>query len=235
MKALRTLVLFVLVLALVAFGAASLWLGKGIKAAVETYGPRIVGAPVTVDAVILTPWSGKGVVKGVVIGNPPGFKGPHALRVGSVELSVKLSSLASDTVVVEDLVVRDPDLAYELSSGGSNLAALQKNAEAAAGGPSKGAGSAGPSKALLIKHLLITGGQVSVEAGPLGGGKVALPAVELKNLGGKGRTAAETVSQVMGGLTGAAQKAVSNIGGKALDAAASQVLGRLGGLLGGKK
>lgn len=235
MKALRTLILFVLVIGLVAFGAASLWLGKGVKAAVEKFGPGIIGAPVTIDAVVLTPWSGKGMVKGLVIGNPPGFKGPYAVKVGAVELSLKLSSLTSDVIVVKRLAVKDPELAYEIGSAGSNVGKLQKNAEAASGGPSKSAPSSGPSKSLLIEELSITGGQVGVAAGPLGGAKVPLPAVELHNLGGKGKTAAQTVAEALGGLTGAAQKAVSNIGGKALDAAASQVIGRLGGFLKGKR
>ncbi len=228
MKALRAALMIVLVLGAVAFGAASLWLGAGIKSAVVTYGPRILGAPVALDAVILTPWSGKGMIKGLEIGNPPGFKGPRALRVGSVELQVKLSSLASDTIVVESLVVRDPELAYELGPGGSNFARLQKNAEGAAGSPAPS--QTGGGKSLLIRELRVTGGKVGVSAAGQGA-TVSLPSVALSNLGGKGRTPAQAASEVMRAITGAATKAVSNIGGKALEAAASGVLGKLGGLL----
>jgi hypothetical protein len=229
MKALRAGIMIALVLGLVAFGAASLWLGSGIKAAVTTYGPRILGAPVALDAVILTPWSGKGMIKGLEIGNPPGFKGPRALRVGSVELTVKLASLATDTIVVESLVVREPELAYELGPGGSNFARLQKNAEAAAGSPAPSqAGGAG--KSLFIRELRVNGGKVGVSAAGQGM-SVSLPPVALSNLGGKGRTPAQAAAEVMRAITGSATKAVSNLGGKALEAAASGVLGKLGGLL----
>ena len=81
MKALKAVTMIVLVLGVIAVGALSLWLGRGIKVAVERFGPGIVGAPVTVGSVILTPWSGRGSIQNLVIGNPPGYKGAHALSV----------------------------------------------------------------------------------------------------------------------------------------------------------
>ena len=36
---------------------------------------------------------------------------------------------STSCVVVESVVVREPEILYELGSGGSNLARLQKNAE----------------------------------------------------------------------------------------------------------
>src|SRR3989338_6251412 len=133
MKALKALIMLTAVLGVIAAGAASLWLGRGVKAAVERYGPDIVGAPVTVGAVALAPWSGRGTITHLVIGNPPGFEGAHALSVGSVEVKLKLSSLFSDTIFVQSVVVREPEILYELGGGGSNLARLQRNAEAAKG------------------------------------------------------------------------------------------------------
>src|SRR3989338_9175464 len=122
MKALKALLMFAVVLGVIVAGAVSLWLGRGVKLAVERHGPGLVGAPGTVGAVILTPWSGRGAIKDLVIGNPPGFKGARAVSVGSVEVKLRLSSLADDTVVVDSVVVREPEIVYELGAGGSNLA-----------------------------------------------------------------------------------------------------------------
>lgn len=231
-KALRALILTVVVLGLVAAGGASLWLGRGVKLAVERFAPAIVGAPVTVGAVVLAPFSGAGTVTNLEIGNPPGFKGPFAVRVGSIEVKIRLSSLASDTVHVERIVVKEPQINYELGPGGSNLARLQKNAEGAKGKPSASQGG----KSLEIGLLSVSGGQVGMTASALGeGAKLPLPDVQLRNLGGKGRSPADAAAEVLGAVSGSATRAVANIGGKALDAAASQVLGRLGGLLKGKK
>lgn len=238
MKAMKAVILLVVVLGVLGVGAASMWLGKGVKLAVEAYGPGIVGAPVTVGSVILAPWSGRGAIKNLEVGNPPGFKGAHALKVGSVEVRIKLSSLATDTIVVESVDVREPSILYEVGSGGSNLSRLQKNAESAVGQPvAAPAGKSGPSKSLIIKDLLVSGGQIGVSAAALGKNGVAipLPAVHLTNLGGKGRTPAQAVSEVLRAISGTAGKAVSGLGAKALDEAAATVMGRLGGLLKGKK
>jgi len=237
MKVMKAVLLFAVVLGVIAAGAASLWLGRGVKLAVEAYGPGIVGAPVTVGTVTLAPWSGRGAIRDLVVGNPPGFKGAHALKAGSVDVRIKLSSLAADTIVVESVEVREPEILYELGSGGSNLSRLQKNAESAVGKPAPAAAKSGPAKSLLIKDLRVSGGQISVAATALGTKAVTipLPGVRLSNLGGKGRTPAQAVSEVLSAIAGTAGKAVSGLGAKALSDAASSALGALGGLLKGKK
>lgn len=236
MKALKAGLMFAVVLGVIAAGAASMWLGKGVKLAVETYGPGIVGAPVTVGSVMLAPWSGRGTIKDLVIGNPAGFKGAHALKVGSVAVRLKLSSLAGDTIVVESVDVREPEILYEMGAGGSNLSRLQRNAESAVGKPADAEGKAS-AKSLIIKDLLVSGGQVGVSASALGktGVTIPLPVVRLTNLGGKGRTPAQAVSEVLNAIAGTAGKAVSGLGTKALTDAASSVIGQLGGLFKEKK
>jgi hypothetical protein len=233
MKGLRALFLLVVVLGLVAVGAASMWLGRGVKVAIEKFAPGIVGAPVTVGAVVLTPWSGRGAISNLVVGNPPGFKGPYALRLGSADIRIKLASLVTDEIVVESVIVREPEINYELGPGGSNIAKLQRNAEGGKGAPSSSSGG----KSLFIRRLSVSGGQIGVAAAAVGGQplKVALPPVQMENLGGKGRSPAEAVSQALGGIAGGAGRAVAGIGTKAISGAANEVLGRLGGLLKGKK
>lgn len=238
MKALKAALMFAVVLGVIAGAAASMWLGKGVKLAVETYGPGIVGAPVTVGSVMLAPWSGRGAIKNLVIGNPPGFKGAHALKVGSVAVRIKLSSLASDTIIVESVDVREPEILYEMSSGGSNLSRLQRNAESAVGKPvAAPEGKAAPAKSMIIKELLVSGGQVGVSASALGqtGVTIPMPVVRLTDLGGKGRTPAQAVAQVLAAVSGSAARAVSGLGTKALTDAASSVIGQLGGLFKEKK
>lgn len=237
MKAMKAALLFAVVLGVIAAGAASMWLGRGVKLAVETYGPGIVGAPVTVGTVTLAPWSGRGAIRDLVVGNPPGFKGAHALKVGAIDVHLKLSSLASDLIVVEAMEVREPEILYELGSGGSNLSRLQKNAEGAVGKPASAPGKGGSAKSLLIKDLKVNGGQIGVAASALGqkGVAIPLPGVHLSNIGGKGRAPAQAVSEVLTSIAGTAGKAVSGLGAKALSDAASSALGALGGLLRRKK
>jgi hypothetical protein len=229
MKALKVVVLLAVVLGTIVVAAASQWLGRGVKAAVERYGPGIVGAPVTVGSVILAPWSGRGAVTNLVIGNPPGFKGSHALSVESIEISIKLSSLMSDTIVVESVVVREPDIRYEMGPNGSNLAQLQRSAEGAGGkpDPKKDGG-----KGLFIRDLTVSGGKVGLSSSLIGTQSmtVDMPEVKLSNLGGAGRSPAQAAGEALGAIAGAAGKAVGGIASKT----ASSLLGKLGGLLKGK-
>lgn len=234
---LRAAVGLVLVFGVVAAGLVSLALGRLVKAGVEAAGPRVLGAPVTLGLATISPWSGRGTLRELVIGNPEGFKGPSAVKVGSVEVTLKLASLLTDTIVVERVVVRGPEVVWEMGAQGSNLTRLQRNAEASAAklgsGPSAApAKPSKPGKSLLIRELEVTGGKVGLAATAFGDASLSapLPDLRLKDLGGKGRSPAEAAAEVMRAVTGAAQRGVSGIGSKSLDAAASAARRALGAL-----
>lgn len=233
-KSLRSMVALTLVLGVVGVGLTCVYSGRLIKAAVETVGPEVLGAPVSLGLVTLAPWSGKGSLRGLVIGNPPGFKSSHALKVGSVAVQVRLSSLTSDLIVVESVVIRDPEVILESGSGGTNLLRLQKNAEESAArlGGSKTEASAGPAKSLLIKDVVVTGGSLGASVA----GKslnLPLPGVHLTDVGGKGKTPGQAAAEVLGAITGSATKAVSAAASQVVGAATDAVknaAGALGGL-----
>lgn len=234
-----------LVLGMIAVGIVSMSLGRIVKSAVEAAGPRVLGAPVTLGLVTIAPWSGRGTLHGLVIGNPEGFKSAHAVSVGAVDVEVELSSLLTDTIVVERVAVREPELIWEIGQGSSNIARLQKNAQEAAaeyGGPDAAPAAASrpekKGKSLLIRDFSVTGGKVGLSATAFGseGLSAPLPDVRLTNLGGKDRSPAQVASQAFAAITSSAQGAVANLGGKALDAARGVALKALGRLFnrGGK-
>ncbi len=237
-KAFRAAFAAALVLLAIGAGVLSVSLGKIVKTAVVEAGPRLLGAPVELGLVTISPWSGRGVLRGLVIGNPEGFKSPRAIRVGAVEVSVKLSSLLTDTIVVERVAVRDPELTWELGQGSSNLARLQQNAQASAAklaGGTESAPAAAPAKggkSLLIRDFSVTGGKVGLSATALGGEglSAALPDVHLTNLGGPGRSPAEAASDAFRAIANSAQGAVAGAGSKALDAARGAAFNALSSL-----
>jgi uncharacterized protein involved in outer membrane biogenesis len=230
-----------LVLLTVGIGVVSMSLGKIVKSAVEAAGPRVLGAPVTLGLVTISPWSGSGTLRGLVIGNPDGFKSPHAVSVGSVEVEVKLASLLTDTIVVERVAVREPELIWEIGQGSSNISRLQRNAQEAAaryGGEASQAAGGAPApakkgKSLLIRDFSVTGGKVGLSATALGsqGLTAPLPDVHLKNLGGKDRSPAQVAAQAFAAITSSAQGAVSNIGGKAIAEVRGTAMKALGSFL----
>jgi uncharacterized protein involved in outer membrane biogenesis len=240
-KTFSVMIATALVLLTIVFGAVSMSLGRIVKSAVEAAGPRVLGVPVTLGLVTISPWSGSGTLRGLVIGNPDGFKAPHAISVGSVEVEVKLSSLLTDTIVVERVAVREPELIWEIGEGSSNISRLQRNAQEAAaryGGegsqaPRKMSDPAKKGKSLLIRDFSVTGGKVGLSATALGAQGLAapLPDVRLTNLGGKDRSPAQVAAQAFGAITSSAQGAVSNLGGKAIDAARDAAMKALGSFL----
>lgn len=240
-KGFRAAFALILVFAVIGAGVVSLSLGKIVKTAVEAAGPRVLGAPVTLGLATLAPWSGRGTLRGLVVGNPEGFKGARAVSVDSIEIELKLASLLTDTIVVERVVVRRPEIVWEMGPGGSNLTRLQRNAEAAAAKLGGGAASAPApgkkGKSLLIRDLEITGGTVGLAASAFGDRALSapMPDVRLTGLGGRGHSPAEAAAEALRVVTGSAQRGVSSIGAKTLDTAASAARSALSALFKGAR
>ena len=78
----RTILIGVGAVAAVAAGAVYFVfssLDSLIKEAVETYGPEIIQAEVKLDGVELDPGSGRGELRGLTVGNPPGLQDAERL------------------------------------------------------------------------------------------------------------------------------------------------------------
>ena len=97
---------------------------------------------------------------------------------------MELASLLEDTVVVREIAVEKPLLSYELGPEGSNLDALQRNAESFAGSGGEGASGDAPARRILVENLHVRGGKVAASAVFLKGRswEVPLPDIHLRNL-----------------------------------------------------
>lgn len=221
-------------------------LGAIVKMAVETLGPKVTQTEVKVASVTLSPFSGTGRVKGIVIGNPAGFKTPSAFALGSVRIAVDLKSLASDCVVVKEIVVEGPEVTFEGGLKGSNLSRIQKNVESfVPAAPKSKDEKPAPQKKVIIDHFQVTGGKVNLSMTALGGKSltVPLPPVELHGIGRKsnGATIGEAAKQMFGSITGAATGAVAGAGDllkggtEQLEKAGQAAAGLVKGLFGKKK
>ena len=124
MAAAGALFLFLLCLFLVGV----IWLKPLVKKAIETYGPEVLGADVQVEDVSIGFLSGTAKVQGLVVGSPEGYKEPLAINAPELNINLRLSSLMSDTVVIEDLLLKSPVITYEKRKGVTSLVKLQQNA-----------------------------------------------------------------------------------------------------------
>jgi uncharacterized protein involved in outer membrane biogenesis len=184
----RVLIVLV-VLIIVAVFAVGMFLDGAIKKGVETIGPRIVKVDVKLDAVSLSILSGSGAVKGLVVGNPEGYKTPNAINVGHASLAISPGSLLSDKIVVKSVRVDAAEVTYEGGVGGNNLSQILDNVNASVGGGQKkdepAAKDEKPGKKLQVDEFVVTGAKVNVSLTGMGGKSVTvpLPVVRLTGLG----------------------------------------------------
>ena len=212
-----------------------------IKAGVEKFGPEMTGATVTLEAVEISARSGEGRLAGLTVGNPAGFKTESAFRLGEISIKIDVKSIAGDTIVIREIVIKAPEITYELGNGSNNLDTLKRNVEAfiaaktgkssagdgAGGGDNAGnsASKAGGGKNLIIESLVIEDGRVNVSAVFLGGRSlgVTLPAIRLKDLGKKeggvpaGEIAAEILARINANVKEAVTPDIEKITGKIKD------------------
>jgi hypothetical protein len=207
----------IVVVALLAAALLALYLNLSslVKKAVETFGPEMTKVDVRLGSASLSPFSGGGELSLLFVGNPPGYSTPSAIRVGDIKVAVRLSSLMSDTIVVDEVSVRQPEITLEGSLTGNNLTKILDNINGSAG-EAKKTGEAAPGakkagKKIIVKDLVIEGGKVNLSTPMLGGKSITvpLPPLHLQNLGSaeNGVTPAELVQEVMKPLLGSVVQA----------------------------
>jgi uncharacterized protein involved in outer membrane biogenesis len=207
------LIVGLLVLVLLTALAAMLLLNRAIKAGVETIGPRITKTDVKLDSASLSLLSGSGQLKGLVVGNPAGFKTPSALSVGTASFVIEPRSLLADKIIIKSIRIQAPEITFETDLRANNLNQLLANVQAAAGGSGKEPTRTNapstppetkPAKRLEVDEFLITGGKIHVSVTAMGGrsATVILPEIHLDPLGQgpEGITAAELTQRAIAAI-----------------------------------
>ncbi len=211
----RLLIAFVVLIILAAV-AVHLFLDSAVKRAVEIVGPELMKVQVKLDSVNLSLLSGSGKVRGLVVGNPEGFKTPSAINVGAAGLALQPRSLLSDKIIIESIQVQAPEITFETDLRQNNLGKILSNMEGEPGAAKEPAQpkEAKPGKKLEVDDFLIQGGKIQVSVTTLGGksATVPLPEIHLKDLGkgGDGITSAELAKQVLRAIESSASKAAAS-------------------------
>jgi hypothetical protein len=197
-----------------------------IKQAIETVGPKVTQADVTVEEVTLDLADGAAEIRGLHLGNPAGFQTKRAMNLGLVSVRIDTDTVTSDEIVIHEVVIDAPQMTYEVGDPRSNFQRLQQNVEdfiarnAGGTGESGGGqesetadGSAQPK--LIIENLYVRNAEVGVSAPFLQGRDVGtrIPEIHLTGIG-----------QGSGGATPAEVAAL------ALDAITERVIGAVGKL-----
>src|SRR5262245_19124981 len=112
-KIIIRLLLVLVILLVLTVVAVHLFRDSAVKKAVEIAGPQIMKVPVKLDSVNIVLLSGSGKIKGLVVGNPEGFKTPQAISVGAASLALQPASLLVDKIVVESINLQAPVITFE--------------------------------------------------------------------------------------------------------------------------
>jgi len=191
-------------------------LDRIVAAAIEKYGSEASGTKVGVSSVRIDLKDGKGSVRNLSVGNPPGFSTPDAFRLEDISVAVDTGTVTGNPVVIDRVTILAPRITYEIDpQGRSNIELLKKRlAGTSPGGPSGGTGS-DSGKKVVIRRLVIEQGRIEIKVAALPGKPLsaALPRIELKNLGGEGGgSPGEIARQVLGPLVNRAAAAASGAG-----------------------
>ena len=197
--------LVVIIIILLVAGISNL--GPIIKNAVNTYGHRMTKTEVRLGNVSISIFSGQAKLKDFYLGNPKGFKSPHAMNVGSIYMDVDEGSLIEDTIIIDKIEVVRPEISYEKKRGTDNFKTILNNLTrtAATEKPSKKqSGKESRGKNILIRNFILRNGKVNLTMSTLSDKSISttLPDIYLKDIGKEkgGASPAETFKEVFAAL-----------------------------------
>lgn len=218
-------------------------LGGIVKAGMETVGPKVTKTTLTVDSVNVSLIGGSAGIKGLLLGNPDGYKAAQSISVGNAAVSLAPASVLSDKIVIHSIEVRAPEITFEGNPfGDNNLKKIMDNVNAMAGGgaaaqpgtnaPAPAAGNK-PAKKLEVDDFVISGAKVHANLTGVINKEVTLPLpdIHLTDLGkgNGGITAADLTQKVLSEITSATLKTLvtyaSNLGKDATGAATDLLQG----------
>ncbi|EEF60394.1 hypothetical protein [Pedosphaera parvula] len=226
-KTLIRIVLGLGILLVVALVAVFFSLNSIVKKGVETVGPQITKVDVKLGSANISPFGGSGQLSKLFVGNPEGYKTASAIQVGDVKVAVKVGSVLSDTIMVEQINIQAPEITMEGTLTGNNLSKILENLNSTSETKEKvkNEPTAGKKeKKFIVKDIVVNGAKVHLNITALGqtlGMTVPIPDIHLQNVGtGEGGVSAAELSRqilkpILAGAVEAGTKAIAD-GGKQL-------------------
>lgn len=224
MKLLFGLVVALVVLVLVAVLTLPFWISPAVKKAAAVGGPMVLGVPVSVGAVSLSPLTGSMTISQLSVGNPKGYSDRPAFAVDKVDVGLNLRSLMGDTIVVKKIQIDAPAISFESKDGVSNFDAIlahAKKSEKEEKAKAKPTGEKKPSKKVVIETFALNNAKVCCMASWTFGKPITipLPVIALKDIGKEsgGTTPVEAVTEVINAIVSSLSQAVTAMAGQVGD------------------
>lgn len=175
----------------------SLQLDSIVEGLIEDYGSAATQTPVQVAGVAIDLSEASGTISNLTVGNPESFSG-NAIEMKNFSLTLDPASLATDTIVIRELMVRGARLNILQQADGNNLREISRNLGKQQSGDSGDDQAAG--KRLIIDRFTLEGASASLSAPDFDEVReVTLPTVTVRDIGraSNGATGAEVAEQVL--------------------------------------
>ncbi len=188
--------------------------GNLLKTAVETLGPEYLGVSVSLESAEISLTEGTGELRGLVIGNPTGFEGPHAFSLGLIRLGLDAMAQSQELIVVRSIEVDEADLAIVARGRDTNLQAIMQNLEGEAGSAGDQSGEetvTADEPKIIIERFAFTDARTSLDSDLLGESRVEIPPIHLQDIGRKssGVTIREALRQLFKPIVSASTEALA--------------------------
>jgi len=188
-----------------------------VKEGVNRTGPMILKAPVSIEDVNISFFSGSGKLSGITVGNPEGYKTDYAFQMKSIMIDLDVGSVTSEKIHVKNILIDSPSIIFEGGFTKNNLKQLQANAKNFAGvdkEPVKkqektiNSKKDSTGKKIQIDYIKIENASISVSMAGLGDNKftIPLPMLEIKDIG---KEEDATISDAIDKIIGAINKSVA--------------------------
>src|SRR4051812_37759840 len=167
-----------LLLIVVVYVGLQFFLGSIVKKGVNTFAPKITQTKVELSSAKLSPFSGVGTLDGLFVGNPEGWSSPKAFYLGKIHVDIEPRSLFGDHIVINEIVIEQPEFVYETRVVASNIGDLLKNIEQSVGSKDRSAqptAKDGQPKKFEVKRFVLQNGQVTVGVAGAGAVSATMP------------------------------------------------------------
>jgi hypothetical protein len=237
-KLIETIILVVIILVALLLLGFELFGEHIIKTGIEAAGTKALKVGVTIDNLDLSIYKGQVRIRGLAVDNPAGYEQKYLLKLGTGEVKTRMTSLMSDTVQIESILLDEISLSIEQKGLSNNLQDILKSLPKAEPGEPKEEAEKKPGKNLVVKNLKITNTTVKVKLLPvqiLPGGTdtvtLKLDPIEMKNLGSEDKmTTAKLASKVMVAIAQGVAKQGAGVLPEDLLGSMQETLGNLGDL-----
>lgn len=180
------------------------------------------------DLLTVEPLKGTVGISNLQIGNPQGFANKHLVKLQQFKLSLDPDTLQADTLLIKEIYIEKPRIAYERKIMTDNIKAFQQTIEGAVARRDETKDKAmeeheaeiSEEQKVIIEHLLVQGGIVKAKLSALPTAPIPLPTIEMKDIGKKegGASLGEASSKIFDAFYDSIIGAVSSVTGFAGDA-----------------